>query len=189
MSELFALFVGVALVNNFVLVQFLGLCPFVGTSRRLEIAIPMTLATAFVMVLTTLLAHTLYNLVLVPLELEYLRIITFIFAIASVVQMTELYIKQISPVLHQLLGVYLPLITSNCAVLGLALTIADLPLHEAMIYAVGGAVGFGFVLVAFASLRERLQSDAIPRAFRGAPIALLTAGFMALAFTGFRGIG
>lgn len=189
MSELFALFIGVALVNNFVLVQFLGLCPYVGTSKRLETAIPMTLATAFVMLLTTLLTHTLYNLVLMPLGLEYLRIIAFIFAIAAVVQMTELYVKQISPVLHQLLGIYLPLITSNCAILGLALTVADLALHEAIIYALGGALGFGVVLVAFASLRERLQSDSIPKAFRGTPVALLTAGFMALAFAGFQGMG
>lgn len=189
MSELFALFVGVALVNNFVLVQFLGLCPYVGTSKRLETAVPMTLATAFVMVMTTLLTHTLYHYLLVPLELEYLRIIAFIFAIAAVVQMTELYIKQISPVLHQLLGIYLPLITSNCAILGLALTVVELPLHEAIVYGIGGAVGFGVVLVAFASLRERLQSEAVPPAFRGAPVALLCAGFMALAFTGFRGMG
>lgn len=189
MSDLLALFVGIALVNNFVLVQFLGLCPYVGTSQRLETAVPMTLATAFVMILTTLLTHALYNFLLVPLGLEYLRIIAFIFAIASVVQMTELYIRQISPVLHQLLGIYLPLITSNCAILGLALTIAEFPLHEAMIYAIGGAIGFGIVLVAFASLRERLQSEAIPRPFRGTPVALLTAGFMALAFAGFRGMG
>lgn len=189
MTDLLALFVGIALVNNFVLVQFLGLCPYVGTSQRLETAIPMTLATAFVMILTTLLTHTLYNFLLAPLGLEYLRIIAFIFAIASVVQMTELYIRQVSPVLHQLLGIYLPLITSNCAILGLALTIAELPLHQAMVYAIGGAVGFGIVLVAFASLRERLQSEAIPRAFRGTPVALLAAGFMALAFAGFRGMG
>ena len=188
MADLIALFIAIALVNNFVLVQFLGLCPFVGTSQRLETAVPMTLATAFVMLLTTLVSHTLYNYLLVPLDLEYLRIIAFIFAIATVVQMTELYIRQISPVLHQLLGIYLPLITSNCAILGLALTVADLPLHEAVVYSIGGAVGFGIVLVTFASLRERLQSDAIPRPFRGTPVALLTAGFMALAFAGFRGI-
>ena len=188
MSELLALFIGIALVNNFVLVQFLGLCPYVGTSQRVETAVPMTLATAFVMLLTTLLTHSLYTYLLVPLGLEYLRIIAFIFAIASVVQMTELYIRQISPVLHQLLGIYLPLITSNCAILGLALTVAELPLHEAMVYALGGAIGFGIVLVAFASLRERLQSESIPRPFRGTPVAILTAGFMALAFAGFRGM-
>ena len=188
MAELFALFVGAALVNNFVLVQFLGLCPYVGTSKRLETAIPMSLATAFVMLLATVLTHILYTLVLIPLDLEYLRIIAFIFAIAAVVQMTELYVRQISPVLHQLLGIYLPLITSNCAILGLVLTVADLSLPQAMVYAVGGAFGFGLVLVVFASLRERLQSAAVPAALRGAPVALLCAGFMALAFAGFLGM-
>ncbi len=148
----------------------------------------MTLATAFVMSLTTVIAYSIYNLLLVPLDLTYLRIIVFIVAIASVVQMTELYIRQVSPVLHQLLGIYLPLITSNCAVLGLVLTVADLPLHEALIYAIGGSTGFGVVLIVFASLRERLQSDEIPAPFRGTPIALLAAGFMALAFSGFRGM-
>ena len=188
MTELLGILIAAALVNNFVLVQFLGLCPYVGTSRRLETAIPMTLATTFVMVLTTLLTHTLYNSVLVPLDLTYLRIVAFIVAIASVVQMTERYVKQISPVLHQLLGIYLPLITSNCAILGLALTVMDFPLHEALIYSIGGAFGFGVVLVMFASLRERLEHASIPTPFRGVPIALITAGFMALAFVGFWGM-
>ena len=188
MTELITLVVAAALVNNFVLVQFLGLCPYVGTSRRLETAIPMTLATCFVMVLTTLLTHLLYNWVLVPLDLTYLRIVVFIVAIASVVQMTELYVKQVSPVLHQLLGIYLPLITSNCAILGLVLTVMEYRLHEALLYAIGGSMGFGIVLVVFASLRERLEHSSVPKPFRGAPIALITAGFMALAFTGFMGM-
>ena len=181
--------IAAALVNNFVLVQFLGLCPYVGTSRRLETAVPMMLATAFVMVVTTILTHTLYNLVLVPLGLEYLRILVFIVVIATVVQMTEIYVRQVSPVLHQLLGLYLPLITSNCAILGLALTVMSFPFHEALAYAFGGAIGFGVVLVLFASLRERLESHAVPRPFRGSPVALITAGFMALAFAGFMGMG
>lgn len=188
MIDLLTLFLGVALVNNFVLVQFLGLCPFVGTAKRLETAIPMTLATALIMLLATLVTHLVYRYLLVPLELEYLRIIAFIVVIASVVQITELYVRQASPVLHQALGIYLPLITSNCAILGLTLIVAEATLHEALIYACGGAVGFGIVLVAFASLRERISTDAVPRALRGAPIALLTAGFMALAFAGFQGI-
>ena len=188
MSELFGLFLAAALVNNFVLVQFLGLCPYVGTSKRLETAVPMMLATAFVMLMTTLLTHVIYHLLLEPFDLQYLRIIAFIVAIASVVQMTELYVRKVSPVLHQLLGIYLPLITSNCAILGLALTVAESPIHEAVFFALGGAVGFGMVLIVFASLRERLESDAIPRAFRGAPIALVSAGFMALAFMGFQGM-
>lgn len=188
MSDLLTLLVGVALVNNFVLVQFLGLCPFVGTSKRLETALPMTLATTFVMVLTTLVTHMVYGFVLVPLELEYLRIIAFIVVIASVVQITELYVRHASPVLHQALGIYLPLITSNCAILGLAITVVEAPLHEALIYACGGAVGFGIVLVAFASLRERIASDAVPKPLRGTPVAMLTAAFMALAFAGFQGI-
>lgn len=181
--------VAAALVNNFVLVQFLGLCPYVGTSRRLETAIPMVMATAFVMVVTTILTHTVHNVVLVPFDVEYLRIVVFIVAIAAVVQMTEIYVRQVSPVLHQLLGLYLPLITSNCAILGLAITVMDFPLHEALGYAIGCAAGFGLVLVAFASLRERLENKAIPRVLRGAPIALITAGFMALGFMGFSGVG
>lgn len=188
MSDIFSLFLAAALVNNFVLVQFLGLCPYVGTSKRLETAVPMMLATAFVMLMATLLTHGIYNLLLVPLELEYLRIIGFIVAIGTVVQVTELYVRKVSPVLHQLLGIYLPLITSNCAILGLTLTVADLPFHEATMYSIGGAVGFGLVLVVFASLRERLESNSIPQAFRGAPIALVSAGFMAIAFMGFQGM-
>ena len=188
MSELFGLLLAAALVNNFVLVQFLGLCPYIGTSKRLETAIPMMLASAFVMVVTTLITHLIYNQFLAPLELEYLRIIVFIFSIAGVVQMTELYVRRISPVLHQLLGIYLPLITSNCAILGLALTVIDLDLHEAILYSIGGAFGFGLVLVVFAGLRERLESDSIPHSLRGTPIALISAGFMALAFMGFQGM-
>lgn len=188
MSDLIGIVLAASLVNNLVLVQFLGLCPFVGTSQRLETAIPMTLATSFVMVLTTLLTHLLYHQVLVPLDLTYLRIVVFIVAIAAVVQMTELYVKQVSPVLHQLLGVYLPLITSNCAILGLALTVLDLQLHQALLYSIGGAIGFGVVLVVFASLRERLEVASVPTVFKGAPIALITAGFMALAFSGFQGV-
>lgn len=144
-----------ALVNNFVLVQFLGLCPFMGTSARLESAVPMGLATTFVLTLSTLLTHTIYNRILEPLDLTYLRVVVFIVVIASVVQLTEIYVRHTSPLLHKLLGIYLPLITSNCAVLGVALMAFDLPFTQAIAMGIGSALGFSLVLVLFANLRQQ----------------------------------
>ena len=188
MSDLLVLLGGAALVNNFVLVQLLGLCPFMGTSNRFETALPMGIATVCVITISTLISNTINRLVLVPLDVEYLRIIAFIVVIASVVQLVERYIRFANSLLHQLLGLYLPLITSNCAVLGVALTVADLPLHQALAVGIGAGIGFCFVLVLFSGLRTRIDHNKVPRAFQGAPIALVTVGIIALAFAGLRGL-
>ena len=190
MSELILILVSTVLVNNFVLVRFLGLCPFMGVSRNLEAAFGMSLATAFVLTLSSAVAWLLHEYVLVPLELEYLRTISFILVIAASVQFTEIMVRRQSPLLHQLLGIYIPLIATNCAVLGVAL----LNVQEAdgfiqsIFYGFGAAGGFALVLVLFAAIRERLQAADVPRAFRGTAIALITAGIMSLAFMGFSGM-
>ena len=188
MFEYIEVLLAAAIVNNFVLVQFLGLCPFTGTSKRLETAIPLALATCFVISVAVVLTHVLQSYVLKPLDLGYLRLVVFILAIATTVQLTERYVKLTNPVLHQLLGIYLPLITSNCAILGVVLIVAEMPFAEAVMTGLGAALGFTLVLVIFASLRERLERKAIPESFRGTPIAFVTAGILALAFTGFKGI-
>ena len=190
MADLILILVGTVLVNNFVLVRFLGLCPFMGVSRNLEAAFGMSLATAFVLTLSSAIAYLLHEYVLVPLELEYLKTISFILVIAASVQFTEIMVRRLSPLLHQLLGIYIPLIATNCAVLGVAL----LNVREAegfiqsVFYGFGAAGGFALVLVLFAAIRERLQAADIPRAFRGTAIALITAGIMSLAFMGFSGM-
>jgi len=190
MSDLILILVGTVLVNNFVLVRFLGLCPFMGVSRNLEAAFGMSMATAFVLTLSSAIAYLLHEYVLVPLELEYLRTISFILVIAASVQFTEIMIRKQSPLLHQVLGIYIPLIATNCAVLGVAL----LNVQEAdgfiqsVFYGFGAAGGFALVLVLFAAIRERLQAADIPRPFRGTAIALMTAGIMSLAFMGFSGM-
>ena len=191
MSDALLILLSAALVNNFVLVQFLGLCPFVGTSARFETAVPMTLATAFVLSVAALATYFANRLLLVPLDLGYLRIIVFIVVIAGTVQFTDMFVRAASPLLHQLLGVFLPLITTNCAVLGVTLIAVDrgFSLAETLLLALGAAAGFGIAIVAFAALRERVVDDAVPVPFRGPPLALITVGFMALAFYGFRGIG
>jgi electron transport complex protein RnfA len=189
MADLALLLIGALLVNNFVLAQFLGLCPFMGVTKGYDTALATGLATTFVLTLSSLLAYLLYHAVLVPLELEYLRIIVFITTIAGVVQLIHYYIRATSPLLHQLLGVYIPLITSNCAVLGVALLAVDqkLSLLETVIFALGAAAGFTLVMVLFGAIRERLANDAVPFAFQGSAIALITAGIMSLAFMGFQG--
>lgn len=189
-NEYALLLVGTVLVNNFVLVKFLGLCPFMGVSRKLETAGGMALATTFVLTLSSVAGWALHTWLLVPLGLEYLRTITFILAIAAVVQFTEMAVKRTSPLLHQVLGIYLPLITTNCAVLGVALLNSQQhsSLIESMFYGFGAALGFGLVLLLFAAMRERIEASDVPLAFRGAPIALVTAGMMALAFLGFSGM-
>lgn len=191
MTELALLLLGTAFVNNFVLAQFLGLCPFMGTSNRYDTAVSMGTATTFVLCLAALLAWLVHTLVLVPLELEFLRIIAFIVIIAATVQGTEMAVRFVSPTLHTALGIYLPLITSNCAVLALALLAvdADLTLLETLVYAAGAAIGFTLVLTLFAAARERLDAGNAPQAFRGVPLALVTAGLMSLGFMGFKGIG
>ncbi|MDP7041562.1 MAG: electron transport complex subunit RsxA [Gammaproteobacteria bacterium] len=190
MSDLILILVGTVLVNNFVLVRFLGLCPFMGVSGNLEAAFGMSMATAFVLTLSSAIAYLLHEYVLVPLELEYLRTISFILVIAASVQFTEIMVRKQSPLLHQVLGIYIPLIATNCAVLGVAL----LNVQEAdgfiqsVFYGFGAAGGFALVLVLFAAIRERLQAADIPRPFRGTAIALMTAGIMSLAFMGFSGM-
>lgn len=190
MTDLILILVGTVLVNNFVLVRFLGLCPFMGVSRNLEAALGMSMATAFVLTLSSAMAWLLHEYILVPLDLEYLKTISFILVIAASVQFTEIMVRRQSPLLHQLLGIYIPLIATNCAVLGVAL----LNVREAegfiqsVFYGFGAAGGFALVLVLFAAIRERLQAADIPRPFRGTAIALMTAGIMSLAFMGFSGM-
>ena len=191
MSDLLLILLSAALVNNFVLVQFLGLCPFVGTSGRLQTVLPMTLATMFVLVVAALGTHLVHRHLLVPLGIKYLRIVAFIVVIAASVQFTELFVRAASPLLHRMLGIFLPLITSNCAVLGVTLIAVDdgLSLVRTLLLAIGAGLGFGIALGAFATLRERIHDESVPAPFRGAPLALVTVGFMALAFYGLRGIG
>lgn len=191
MTELLLLALGASLVNNFVLSHFLGLCPFVGVSRRFEAAAGMALATLFVMTVASGLGFAAWQWLLQPLGLGHLRTLVFILLIAGVVQFTELTIRATNPLLHQALGLFLPLITTNCAVLGVALLNVDAQrgLLESLVYGVAAGGGFGLALLLFAALRERLEACDVPTAFRGAPIALVTAGLMALAFMGFAGLG
>ena len=190
MTELALILVGALLVNNFVLSQFLGLCPFMGVTRGFDTAVSMSLATTFVLTLSATLTHIIYHGVLAPLDLDYLKIITFIVVIAAVVQLVELYLKALSPLLHQVLGIYLPLITTNCAVLGVALLNIQ-ESHgflESLFYGLGAALGFSLVMILFAGVRERIAAADVPAPFQGASIALITAGLMALAFMGFTGL-
>ena len=191
MTELLLLALGASLVNNFVLSNFLGLCPFIGVSRRFEAAAGMALATLFVLTIASGLSFALWQWVLVPLHLEYLRTLVFILLIAGVVQFTEIMVRATSPLLHQLLGIFLPLITTNCAVLGVALLNVDRQhgLLESLVFGASAGAGFGLALLLFTALRERLDTADVPVAFRGAPVALVTAGLMALAFMGFTGLG
>ena len=190
MTELIVILVGTVFVNNFVLVRFLGLCPFLGVSRNIEAAAGMSLATAFVLTLSSASAYLLHQYVLVPLELEYLRTISFILVIAASVQFTEIMVRRLSPLLHQVLGIYIPLIATNCAVLGVALLNVQQSkgFVQSVFFGFGAAAGFALVLVMFASIRERLDVADIPSPFRGTAIALMTAGIMSLAFMGFAGM-
>lgn len=190
MEHYLIILLSTALVNNVVLVKFLGLCPFMGVSNKLSAALGMGFATTFVLTIAATAGWFLEQFVLHPLGLDYLRILTFILVIASVVQFTEMAVRKVSPVLHQVLGIYLPLITTNCAVLGVALLNIqeEHSLVESMLYGFGSAVGFTLVMVLFAGLRERLRLADIPAAFTGAPIAFLTAGFLSMAFMGFAGL-
>ncbi len=189
-KEYFLILISTVLVNNFVLVKFLGLCPFMGVSRKLETATGMGLATTFVLTLSAVCSYLANEYLLAPLGLEYLRTITFILVIAVVVQFTEMVIHKTSPLLYQVLGIFLPLITTNCAVLGVAL----LNVQEqhgfvsSALYGFGAAVGFSLVLVLFAAVRERVAVADVPGPFKGNAIALITAGLMSMAFMGFAGL-
>ncbi len=190
MSELLLLLISTALVNNVVLIKFLGLCPAMGVSRSMDSALGMGMATTFVLTLASAASWMLEHWLLAPLELQFLRILTFILVIASVVQFTEMFIKKTSPGLYQSLGIYLPLITTNCAVLGVALLNVQqgYGFFWSVAYGFGSAIGFTLVLMIFAGLRERIALARVPAAFAGSPIAFVTISLLALAFMGFSGL-
>jgi electron transport complex protein RnfA len=190
MQELALILISTILVNNFVLVKFLGLCPFMGVSRKLETATGMGLATTFVLTLSSVCSYLVNAYLLEPLGLGYLRTIAFILTIAVVVQFTEMVVHKTSPMLYQVLGIFLPLITTNCAVLGVALLNVQEKngFVESAVYGFGAAVGFSLVLSLFAAIRERIAVADVPVAFRGSAISLVTAGLMSLAFMGFAGL-
>jgi len=190
MTDYLLLLVGTVLVNNFVLVKFLGLCPFMGVSSRTETAIGMSFATTFVMTIASLLSYIVNTYILAPLGLEYLTTMMFILVIAVVVQFTEMVVHKTSANLYRLLGIFLPLITTNCAVLGVALlNIYDQHnFLESIVYGFGAAVGFSLVLIMFSAMREKLANADIPKPFKGSAIAMITAGLMSLAFMGFSGL-
>ncbi|MDC0430598.1 electron transport complex subunit RsxA [Candidatus Thioglobus sp.] len=190
MNEYVLILVSTILVNNFVLVKFLGLCPFMGVSKKVETAIGMGFATTFVLTLASVSSYLINTYILVPFDMEYLRTIAFIVTIAGVVGFTELVVNKTSPVLHQSLGVFLPLITTNCAVLGVALLNVnqDHGFIASAVFGFGAAIGFSFILVLFSAIRERIDTADVPAAFKGAPIALITAGLMSMAFMGFIGL-
>ncbi|MFC4699785.1 electron transport complex subunit RsxA [Glaciecola siphonariae] len=190
MIEILLLLLSTVLVNNFVLVQFLGLCPFMGVSGKLETAIGMSMATTFVLTIASMSSYLVESYILQPLGIEYLRTLSFILVIAVVVQFTEMVVRKTSPSLYRLLGIFLPLITTNCAVLGVALlnTTKQHNFLESIVYGFGAAVGFSFVLILFSAMRERLSAADVPVPFKGASIAMITAGLMSLAFMGFTGL-
>jgi electron transport complex protein RnfA len=190
MKELALIILSTVLVNNFVLVKFLGLCPFMGVSRKLESALGMAAATTFVLTISAACSYLVETYLLAPLGLEYLRTIAFILVIAAIVQFTEMMVHKVSPLLYQVLGIYLPLITTNCAVLGVALLNVQESHNfvESLIYGFGAAIGFSLVLSLFAAMRERMAMADVPEPFQGAAIALITAGLMSLAFLGFTGL-
>ncbi|WP_040725293.1 electron transport complex subunit RsxA [Thiomicrorhabdus sp. Kp2] len=190
MQEYVLILISTVLVNNFVLVKFLGLCPFMGVSKKTDAALGMGLATTFVLTLSSVLSYIIFTYLLQPFGLEYLQTIAFILAIAAVVGFTEMAIHKTSPALYQVLGIYLPLITTNCAVLGVALLNVgeNNDFIASAVYGFGAAVGFTLVMVLFASIRERVDVADVPGPFKGAPIALITAGLMSMAFMGFGGL-
>lgn len=190
MTEYALLFVSILLVNNFVLVKFLGLCPFMGVSRKLETAIGLGLATTFVMTLGSMFSWLINAFILQPLDILYLRTMAFILVLAFVVQFSEMFVRKASPDLYRLLGIFLPLITTNCAVLGVVLLNVNMAhgFLQSTIYGFGGALGFSLVMVLFAAIRERIAVSDVPAPFQGNAIALITAGLMSLAFMGFTGL-
>lgn len=184
------IFISAILVNNIVLSQFLGICPFLGVSKKISTAIGMSAAVTFVMVLATIVTYLIQHYILNPLNIGYLQTISFILVIASLVQIVEIILKKVSPSIYQALGVFLPLITTNCAILGVALlTIQkEFNLMEGVAFAIANSIGFGLALILFAGLREQLSITKVPNGLKGIPIALITAGILAMAFMGFSGI-
>ena len=184
------IFIAAIFVNNIVLSQFLGICPFLGVSKKIGTAAGMGVAVMFVMTLATIATYLAYHLLLIPYQLEFMITVVFILIIASLVQMVEIILKKVSPGLYQALGIFLPLITTNCAVLGVAILAAqkDYNLINSVCFALANAMGFTLAIILFAGLRERLDNSALPNAVKGAPIALITAGLLSMAFMGFTGI-
>ncbi len=190
MKTIFIILLSSIFVNNFVMSKFLGICPFLGVSKKVETALGMGMAVTFVMTIASLFTYLIQKLILVPLGIEYLQTIAFILVIASLVQFVEMVIQKMSPTLYQALGVFLPLITTNCAVLGVAILNiqSNYNLIETLFNGFGAAVGFTLSIVLFAGIRERLEISDVPKSFQGFPIALITAGLMSIAFLGFSGL-
>lgn len=185
-----SIFITAIFVNNIILSQFLGICPFLGVSKKIDSALGMGAAVTFVMLLSTIVTYLLQIYLLEPFELGYMQTIVFILVIAALVQMLEIVLKKVSPSLYQALGVFLPLITTNCAILGVAIVVIqkDFSLMESVVYAVSTAIGFTLALTIFAGIREQLSLTTVPKVMKGIPIALVTAGLLAMAFMGFSGI-
>lgn len=198
--EYLIIFISAIFVNNIILSQFLGICPFLGVSKKVSTSLGMGAAVAFVLTLATIVTFLVQKFLLDPFELGYLQTLAFILVIAALVQMVEIILKKVSPPLYQALGIFLPLITTNCAVLGVALNVCTkeftfgsaaahaLNLGESMVYALATAIGYGMALILFAGLREHLELNSVPKAFKGVPIALVTCGILAMAFMGFSGM-
>ncbi len=188
--ELVAIFISAILVNNFVLYYFLGICPFLGVSKKIDSALSMGLAVTFVMTITSVVSWAINHWILIPNELDYLKIVSFILVIASLVQLVEMFIRKISPPLYQALGIYLPLITTNCAIMGLALLVAlrEYGFAEAVVFGVGSGLGFTLAIILMAGIREQLDLADVPEPLKGAGIALIVAGIMALGFMAFIGM-
>lgn len=191
MPEAFVILLSTIFVNNFVMVQFLGLCPFMGASQKFDSAIGMAAATTFVLTLASAASFLVETYILIPFDLQYLRIIAFIVIIASLVQFSELIIRATQPLLHQMLGIFIPLITTNCAVLGVALLNVrhSRSFFDAIMYGFGAALGFSLLLIMFAAIREKQERKQVPAPFQGAAINMITAGLLSLAFMGFTGMG
>ena len=190
MEKLLSIFFIYIFVDNFVLQRFFGICPFLGVSRKMETAIGMSMAVVFVMTMATLVTWLIYTFVLVPFGLTYLQIVTLILVIASLVQLVEIVLRKISPTLYQGLGIFLPLITTNCAVMAVALLAVrqEFSLLEAVVFAVGASLGFSLALVIMAGIRERLELAEMPDVLRGSAVTLITAGILSMAFLGFKGM-
>jgi len=188
--EYILIIISAIIVNNIVLTQFLGICPFLGVSKKIGTAVGMTGAVTFVIVLSTMATYLIQHYILNPLNIGYLQTIAFILVIAALVQLVEIVLKKVSPALYQALGVYLPLITTNCIILGVAILVVqkEFNLIEGVVYAASNALGFGLALIIFAGLREQLDIQKTPKMLQGIPIALITAGILAMAFMGFSGI-
>jgi len=184
------IFISAVFVNNIVLSQFLGICPFLGVSKKIETALGMSGAVAFVMTIATVVTYLIQKFILEPFNIGFLQTLTYILIIAALVQMVEIILKKVSPALYQALGVFLPLITTNCAILGVAILVIqkDMNLIESVVFAISTAIGFGLALVLFAGIREQLGMTRLPKAIEGTPISLITAGLLAMAFMGFAGI-